>query len=45
MQLSWGIDRIDQQKLPLNQKYTYNSVGGSDSLRFFWDTLGYPASC
>ncbi len=24
---SWGIDRIDQRNLPLDQRYTYNSTG------------------
>lgn len=25
---SWGIDRIDQESLPLDQKYYYNSSAG-----------------
>lgn len=26
---TWGLDRIDQRNLPLDNKYTYNSVAGS----------------
>jgi subtilisin family serine protease len=26
---TWGLDRIDQRNLPLDKKYTYNSVAGT----------------
>jgi len=26
---TWGLDRIDQRNLPLNQQYVYNTVAGS----------------
>jgi len=35
---SWGLDRIDQRSLPLNQKYTYVSSAGDGVDVFIIDT-------
>jgi subtilisin family serine protease len=35
---TWGLDRIDQRKLPLNKKYIYNSVAGTGVDAFVLDT-------
>ena len=35
---SWGIDRIDQASLPLNQKYFYNQYGGEGIDVYLIDT-------
>ncbi|HVK21590.1 MAG TPA: S8 family serine peptidase [Actinokineospora sp.] len=34
---SWGVDRVDQRDLPLNQKYTY-STGASNVTAYIIDT-------
>ncbi|MFH8572154.1 S8 family peptidase [Streptomyces sp. NPDC017993] len=35
---SWGLDRIDQTNLPLDQKYTYPDTAGSGSTVYVIDT-------
>ncbi|MGW0390363.1 S8 family peptidase [Streptomyces sp. NPDC003042] len=35
---SWGLDRIDQRGLPLNQSYTYPDTGGEGVTAYIIDT-------
>ncbi|OII60362.1 serine protease [Streptomyces sp. CC53] len=35
---SWGLDRIDQRNLPLNQSYTYPDPGGEGVTTYIIDT-------
>jgi len=35
---TWGIDRIDQRDLPLNQRYVYNDIAGSNVDVYVVDT-------
>ncbi|MFF4171337.1 S8 family serine peptidase [Streptomyces sp. NPDC001744] len=35
---SWGLDRIDQKALPLNQNYTYPDAGGQGVTAYVIDT-------
>ncbi|PPK70464.1 S8 family serine peptidase [Actinokineospora auranticolor] len=35
---TWGIDRVDQQNLPLDRKYTYPSGGASNVTVYITDT-------
>ncbi|MEU3446053.1 S8 family peptidase [Streptomyces thermolilacinus] len=35
---TWGLDRVDQRNLPLNQSYTYPDPGGSGVTAYIIDT-------
>ena len=35
---SWGLDRIDQDSLPLDAKYKYGAITGSDVVAYIIDT-------